>query len=61
MKLTLIIIFLLTALGIAYAGTTATPVQIGTSSTTGCPSGQSSCWIPVSTAAPLPITLSIHP
>lgn len=52
-------LFLVLSRGISFAESTATPIQIGTTSITGCPGGQKSCWIPLSTSAPLPATLVI--
>ena len=60
MKTAIIIVLCLLA-GIAYAAATATQVVPGTLNTSGCPGGQSSCWIPISSTNPLPVQLVITP
>ena len=59
MKTAIIIFALMLIAGIAYAGSTATPILLGELSITGCPSGSTSCWVPISSTNPLPVQLTI--
>lgn len=50
-----VIITLSVLAGVAYAQSTATPVIMGFLTTSGCPSGVSSCFIPYSATNPVPV------
>ena len=54
-KLLFVLIGLVIFSAAVYAASTATPAIFGYVSTTGCPTGQSSCFLPFTSANPFPV------